>query len=127
MLNECYNTITKIFDLYFSSNAKRNNELLNRYTVSLVIDDIRGFDIPYFTWKYDGMRDLSNTENIAIDIRYLKKSQVSGKHSCNANYPKVSCYLKITVAKVYISKQNMMTQLYSLRFLRAVQETFPNV
>uniref|UniRef100_A0A0L8HTI7 Uncharacterized protein n=1 Tax=Octopus bimaculoides TaxID=37653 RepID=A0A0L8HTI7_OCTBM len=76
-LMECYSTIPK----NATSAAMQNEiiELLRRHTVSLVVDEIKCSDVPYFTLKCDGTRDLSNTENLAIVIRYLKNGRVLEK------------------------------------------------
>ncbi|XP_029636258.1 uncharacterized protein LOC115211744 [Octopus sinensis] len=75
-LMACYSTIPK--NATYTSAAMQNEimELLRRHTVSLVVDEIKCFNVHYFILKCDGTRDLSNTENLAIVIRYLQNSRV---------------------------------------------------
>ncbi|CAI9715293.1 Hypothetical predicted protein [Octopus vulgaris] len=64
---------SKKCDLHFSSNAKRNYRIVEKTHCQ------PRSDVPYFTLKCDGTRDLSNTENLAIVIRYLKNGRVLEK------------------------------------------------
>ncbi|XP_029639681.1 uncharacterized protein LOC115214790 [Octopus sinensis] len=78
-LMECYSTIQK--NANYTSAAMQNEiiELLRRRTVSLMVNEIKCSDVPYFTLKCDGMHDFSNTEILAIVIRYLKNGRVLEK------------------------------------------------
>ncbi|XP_029645729.1 uncharacterized protein LOC115219693 [Octopus sinensis] len=78
-LLEYYSTIPK--NATSTSAAMHNEiiELLKRHAVSLVVDEIKCFDVPNFTLKCDRTHDLSNTENLAIVIRYLQNGRILEK------------------------------------------------